>query len=707
MASNELTFEDFLKFLPEGGTPRASALEKGIRYVETSNPSYVKPRISLMHQPPIGHAAVSLLIAPAAVGKSTLAAEIAFQRHALLCDLSQFQVGTNSLTGTLVNTFLLETTNVLRKMIQGDFLIILDALDEAQLRSGPSNFEAFLNDIKQRTKGNTNRPTVLLLARGDTADLIAYWFEDNQVPTNIFRLEFFDQASSVEFVGKHLDKLAAKDRKASPHRTQVTPYKQCLGELFGLVYGLLGVDEKDAWNDQRVRSFLGYAPVLETAAKFLNDSNFIKLKNELSRIRGNVSGNNLQWKYLHEIVTAIVEREQGKVQSALQELLDARAKSSGWSAWNTVYNHDEQCLRVLCRYLGTEYTGAISNMPASLSGEYEAALREPVDQHPFLLDRHNFANVVFREYLFAWGLANAPLKFRELLRTRLIATAYRPASILGNLFLSLSSSSGTPYVKGEDFGIVYDSLCAQCFTPSDIYLQVWSTREGHFCALSSANSKEDVVIGIDVASKLLHFWWRLGVCDIALEATVLLGIPGQGFLLGPESQITCKVFSSAFNIVEADVSKGISIQAKAYISESPTPTIQLIGHDKGKLRVAWPDVTFPWVAHYAKQMDLQGFGVTEKGWKALRKFLLMFRRQRARQHQTVHGTRWSTEEQPIRDRLLELATKRGVLSKEGQTYIFMSPFDTLMNVIELKQVTFPPHVVEFLREYFQATQEFH
>jgi hypothetical protein len=58
----------------------------------------------------------------------------------------------------------------------------------------------------------------------------------------------------------------------------------------------------------------------------------------------------------------------------------------------------------------------------------------------------------------------------------------------------------------------------------------------------------------------------------------------------------------------------------------------------------------------------QPLGETMRG-DTLRKFILMFRRQRRRRVDTLMGARWSPDQLGERDRLLDLALRRGVLER--------------------------------------------
>src|SRR6266699_3415650 len=140
-----LLFSEFVDLLPR---PKRLALAHkmtGVEYVADENPCFVEPTLSRSDSEPFSEQpAVVLLSAPGAVGKSTFAAELARRTGATLWNLAQFQVGSNTFTGTFTKAFSSAAGEVLANIRSGEFLVILDAIDEAAVRAGPQNLDAFL-----------------------------------------------------------------------------------------------------------------------------------------------------------------------------------------------------------------------------------------------------------------------------------------------------------------------------------------------------------------------------------------------------------------------------------------------------------------------------------------------------------------------------------------------------------------------------------
>src|SRR2546426_5097856 len=116
--------------------PLAGGKPSSVTDVTRANPRFVEPPLREEKAITPG-ASVVLLQAPAAVGKSTLAAEIARRQGASLWNLAEpgFYVASGTFQGTLAAAYgpgQLATVNAL--LDSGQLLVVLDALDEAEVR---------------------------------------------------------------------------------------------------------------------------------------------------------------------------------------------------------------------------------------------------------------------------------------------------------------------------------------------------------------------------------------------------------------------------------------------------------------------------------------------------------------------------------------------------------------------------------------------
>ncbi len=444
-----MTFDDLMALLPHSTRPRATSLRSGVGYVDQPNPRFVSPTFSVDRAFEPDRTSTVLISAPAAIGKSTIARQLAHLSGAMIWDLAKFQVGTDTFSGTILSSFSGDTPAVLDQLNRGNFLLLLDALDEAHVRAGTQNFEAFLEDVASRLKAPRARPAVVLFTRSETAELIALSMDIHEVPFAFVTVDFFDQERANAFlekrVGAHSSRFAeARDR------------------FFALVYSLLEAPPEQPWNQQKVRSFLGYAPVLEAVADYLSVPNYQALINELEEVaaRTDLGPSGMQWRFLGEIIAALLNREREKIVRAVRGGLEPEALRHNWTDWGSLFGNDEQCARVLARVLKAPLRVPMTGMPQPLLSRYEQALTPNLGEHVFLGEQGGFTNVVFAEYVYAWALTRGVRPLRLSLRPHLLE--HRPSPILGRFVVALGrETDGSVIIDGEDVGLIYESFLSQ------------------------------------------------------------------------------------------------------------------------------------------------------------------------------------------------------------------------------------------------------
>lgn len=161
-----MQFDDFIAQMPIVNEIPIVDRRVGIQYA-TRSEAFVPPPIETDDD--LGSAQVVLVVAPAAVGKTTIANEIAAVSGAPIWNLAATQVGSNSFVGGLAQCFgANELMPLFANLGAGRGLVVLDALDETHLRSGYQNLEAFIQDIAQVVRESPS-PSVVILARVETA----------------------------------------------------------------------------------------------------------------------------------------------------------------------------------------------------------------------------------------------------------------------------------------------------------------------------------------------------------------------------------------------------------------------------------------------------------------------------------------------------------------------------------------------------------
>jgi len=657
-----MDFRDLVAALPRGDEKfKPEKLPAGLSYVESVNRSFVEPGLNVETPIEQGRSSVLLLTAPGAVGKSTLAGELARQTGAVLWDLSAINVGSGTFSGKILEAYDLKATGVLKRLKTGEFLFILDALDEAQVRAGSQNFDAFLADIATAFHEPRAKPTLVLLARTDTADWVYLTLEDADVPVARLRIDYFEEPQAISFIDRRLDALHERDSVPATHRGQRKPFSDVRAEVFRVVYDLFDVAPNAAWQDRRVRDFLGYAPVLEAVAEYLYVGNYAALLEEL---RKQAAAARNPWQFLADIVGQLQVREQKKVAKAARERLGAKAADLKWAQWDSLYQSDEQCARVLGHALRQPSGAAPKSLQSSMASEYEDTLSTILPQHPFLSGRR-FANVVFREFAYAWGVTRADERMADAVRAvmRSREELFLPSPLFAEFVISLLDQS-TPTLDGQDFGIVYESFLSR---NRKVETSLIATDDGIAASIIVSDEQDSVpeLQLLDTGAGV-HFWRRLCEADIDVGCTVRVGLPDQRFALGPAVEVGCGELVIGCDDVAVDRTRSVSLAATAYSSTGSNLKLRVWGPETDRFRVDWPGVGHPWTPYRGRAAAVLPVLADTLRGDALRKFVLMFRRQRSRREQTVQQARWSPEQLGDRDDLLRIAFEHGVLARNAR-----------------------------------------
>ena len=593
--------QDLLDRLPSNVTQYAlvQGPPRGVAYVTEAEPTWVAPDLTPVDDEALepGKTALIIISAPAAVGKSMLAREIAHETGAVLWDLAAFQVGSNFLAGTLSNAHGFDaTSDVANGMSRGDFLIVMDALDEAVVKAGIANLEAFAEDLAT-VLGTLKpaRPAIVILARAETAELTDLILKERGLPVAHYSIAYFDQAQAEEFLDRKLDR-----RPEPSHRSHREPFIQARNLLFSKVFTVLGL-ETGAWEEPEARGFLGYAPVLEALAEYLDHGNYAVLANEIeASFRANAANDRPGiWRFLVVIVERVLDREQGKLQENLPDDLKTRIREAG--KLDAIYTPDEQCRRLVARALNQRHPAP--DLPAELREDYETALRQILGEHPFVgAAREDFANVVFRDYIFARALVLGPEDERDEVRAFVGGAAFRPSPLLARLMLEMTPrSNGTRQIQARDFPILYESMRAEDAAGRSIGLSITET-DGTLIAQVSSPTAGHLDLAVSVTEgEALEIQRRLSNAQVALEnVTVMLGRAGEPFTLGPNTSVRAPGLIVRAPDLQIETRPtpdgGVLLVTERFSSEAPE--VKITHHGPGKLELAVPhELAYPWAQY--------------------------------------------------------------------------------------------------------------
>jgi hypothetical protein len=493
------SFEDLIAQLPEGISQHPLAgPPPGISYVDQDDPRWVAPSLDPLPRRSIEDATAQVLLvsAPAAVGKSMFARALANRTGGVLWDLAAFQIGSSFLAGTIGAAHgFNETGEIISAIGRGEFFIVMDALDEAVVKAGAANLEAFVQDLgKVLSDIAPRKPVVALLARAETAEITDLLLDEMGCIPAHYKIEYFDRDQAEEFLDRRLDQ-----REQPYHRIHREPYERARDLLFSKVFAALGLDEGD-WSELEARGFLGYAPVLEALAEYLDQPNYVALSNEIEEYFSAAGDQNI-WRFLASVLEGVLDREQGKLRDNLPTSVRTGLEQAG--VLNDVYSPGEQRRRLVARALDQPQPEV--SMPAGLRQEYEEAVRQILGEHPFVgAQQQRFANVVFRDYVLARTLTEGADLEQQAVRALVANPEFRPSPVLARFMLELACpAEGSPVFAAADFPVLYESMRAEDTAGESIGVSVSELdRELLVQVVSPTTGHLDLIMKVDEGAAL-------------------------------------------------------------------------------------------------------------------------------------------------------------------------------------------------------------
>lgn len=231
---------------------------------------------------------IILVSAPGAVGKSTLASEIAARTGAILLDLAQADaVGAATVTGGLAWAGLFD------RFLQGNVALLIDGLDEARIRVTQDSFAAFLEDISKLA--STDRKPVTIFGRTSAIEDAWLTFAESNVEPPVLEIRFHGPDAALEFVMRRI--ASARKEKGEDVNATADADRRAAAEILRSLGRHAQVDGN---------RFVGYAPVLIAVAKRVAaERNPMALVQALEQGADALS--------LNGIVDAIIDRERSKL----------------------------------------------------------------------------------------------------------------------------------------------------------------------------------------------------------------------------------------------------------------------------------------------------------------------------------------------------------------------------------------------------------
>ena len=372
--------------------PTASS-RQGWLVAQHVDTAFIEPTLKVIHGDPYT-AKVLIVAAPGAVGKSTYARNICSKTSAVLVDLSQTgPLGDNFFIGGVANAF---GYQALAELATGKIALVVDALDEAQLRSGSEGFSAGLLDLCKIVQSDTALPATLL-GRAAAAEEAWLVLADAGMCPCLLEIDYFDDIQSKAYLTCRLPAIAgARDATRAAFEKHGAKFVELALATRNELTSTPGGEEA---------RFCGYAPVLDAICSYALDESDL---NPSARLPGMTAAGPVG--LIKQIAISILNREQSKLTAQVTGAphdLDL----------STLYKPEEQLRRLAAVILGgSSPTGPTISDPA-FRQTYERMVSEFAPQHPFLSSRGGPANAAFAAYILVWAITsdNARLEARRTL----------------------------------------------------------------------------------------------------------------------------------------------------------------------------------------------------------------------------------------------------------------------------------------------------
>lgn len=662
---------------------------------------FVAPTLRAHDTVESGRTSVVLISAPGAVGKTTLAREIARRIGSPLWHLGNVNVGHEFLTGAIARAFGdSKYSQVKGELVSGDRAFVLDGLDEARLRAGEHNLLAFLERVADDFAIPGSRPSLILLGRADVIRDTAIWLDLLGLPAAHYEIEYFEQTAATEFIGKYLDERSEN----RPHERNLAEFERARDLLLGRLEQAVpaGVDP---------RSLAGYAPVLELLSELLDVANPWAESQRIVR-------ESEKWKLpalVKQMAVGILEREHGKTIGKLAEEL----RAPGFD-WSEAYTPDEQCLRLLSSHTGlTLEDPPPREFPPQLRDPYEQKLKQWVGDHPFT------SQPLFMEYGYAWLFSReeAPASLRMAVRAYLRQVhegrqPYRPTPLLARFAMDFGIGEDGRLelrVGREDFGFVYESVLAGASGTERPKLTLVSSDDrsdidGEITLGVSADAPERgqrIRISLREEGESLWLWRHLHSADIQVAHELRLGAPGVDFVLGPDVEVDCDTFrcmSSAIRVTAPRDDIAVTLSARTYEGDA----VELLGRheDRVGLRVDWAPLKYPWNPYTWPQANKIQIGPEiQDAFLKLRRILVRFRAEGydeiARHEDLIENT--AVGGSGLARLLLDFCIERRLVRRDRPWYVLdRQTMDQLgINWGDIRERRISQSIASFLAEFLE------
>ena len=661
------TIEEFWKHRLSASIRGNSDRVQGWRHVENGLATFLEAPLTLgqgFGDADPTQSDVLLVSAPGAVGKSTLARQIAFETGAMLVDLAKAQpVGANTVVGGLAKTELYTPFQ------QGQASLIIDGLDEARMRVTQDSLAAFMGDVVQLTESHPH--PIVLLGRTGAVQEAWLWLSENGIEVPVFEIGYYDKHQAAEFA-----KIQAQNIRDEPNRRE--PDGRAIDLLLDRLRDQTSVDGG---------TFAGYSPVLIAVAKQVadpnNPSNTQQLISRIQKEQEQVT--------LAAISQSILHREQGKLQAL--ELDDKALRDK-------LYTPEEQLARLVARLYLTTPCLSLPPMSAKDQENYNTALENWVSEHPFLDgEGQQPSSAVFGGQIASEAL-RSPSAAEAALSTELgRGTAINP--FIAEFYkANLDIRAETPpTIPADHIGIFYASLRARLSLGQTASLRIDGDIDPGDDEAAEIEITGTHNNGVEFDPLYFtsehdgHFRFGSTVEDvdiIAPHAQVSVGHGSEVVFVAPISIETaeiafdthCVVAETTLRQKNADFELDHVVTLRAKKLDAPRVNSRPISRGRVTLQLSWPGSNaFPWSDFDVPAQDVS-YGDLNEPQRRLIKILRLFRSHgQARLAKFRGAIEHRRRTKGTGKLVLQQLLTDNVLSLEGRMY-FLDP-DRLAKIVGL------------------------
>ena len=540
-----------------------------------------------------------LVSAPGAVGKTTLAKQVAYRTGAIYVDLAQSEpVGGHTLSGSLVRAGMYEPWKEERTTV------LLDGLDEARLRVTQEAFEAFLADILELSL-NRNIPTVVF-GRSGSIQEAWYALAEREFEAPVLEIGYYSIEDAIEFTQEKL-------RVDNSERLHPDTDKRAISLLLERIRS-----QTESDGDR----FAGYAPVLQAVAEQVGkEGNPAALVADIERGKQPVT--------LQHVATSILERERTKLEPLSFENPNLA---------QVLYLADEQLGHLSSKVYG-ERSVELPQMSPADAKTYENALKTWVDDHPFLDGSNRPSSAVFGAAIATWTMHHS--RSAEAVERAIeieLAKGMAANPFLSEIYMNELAKDDEIYIPPEHIGVVYASLRAR--------LSLGDTASMLIEGTDGAEEKGSIRAEVEITQLRRHEknarvvelstdgagLFRLGphvedVEVVAPESCLEIGPSIEVVLVAPVS-VQCDLLSMEASTLIVEPSQNSSIgsvylEAKEFNGHKLASVPTLRG--SATLGACWPNVrNYPWTSFAIEGMTQDDPRIAE-ALRRLRKFVISFR----------------------------------------------------------------------------------